>query len=247
MRDWLGLLTLACCSACTTSGFSPVPDASAPDAAISGYIGRASDPNEDRDNDGVCNGTELALGRDPDRVDTDRDGIPDYTEVNANFPLTDPAIPGPDQVAYLYADSYMNIDFIVRMTVNGSGLGYTGEFRPFEAFDARGITARDFYIGAEAIGGDPTDNVRGVQADAERFESVLGKTRVSFQLHFGIGTVKVAGCTIGYPFEYRLKDDNGRFSASRDYLLIVSPDSRAAGEPGEQMREPKFCVPASCT
>ncbi len=244
MRDWLVLLTLACSPACTTSGYSPESDASSLDAAISGYVDRLSDPNEDRDNDGVCNGTELTLGSDPDRADTDRDGIPDYTEINANFPLTNPSIPGSDQVAYLHADAYTTIDFVVRMTVYGSGLGYTGEFRPFEAFDARGLTARDFYLGAEAIGGEPTDNVRGVQADAERFESVLGKTRVSFQLHFGIGTVKVAGCTIGYPFEYRLKDDNGRFTASRDYLLIVSPDSSAAGE---QTDPQNFCVPTSCT
>ena len=240
MRDWLVLLTLACTSACTTSGFDSMPDASGADAAVSGGGGVRSAANDDRDHDGVCNGTELTLGSDPDRADTDRDGIPDYTEVNANFPLTDPSIPGPDQVTYLYAESYGAIDFVVRMTVNGSGLGYTGEFRPFEAFDSRGITARDFYLGAEAVGGEPTDNVRGVQADAERFESVLGKTRVSFLLHFGVGTVKVADCTMGYPFEYRLKDDNGRFSASRDYLLIVSPDSRAAGEQ-------EFCVPASCT
>jgi hypothetical protein len=240
MRGWLVLLTLACTSACTTSGYSLEPDASSTDAAVGGGGGKRSDPNDDRDHDGVCDGTELTLGSDPERADTDRDGIPDYTEVNANFPLTDPSIPGPDQVLYLSADSYTTIDFVVRMTVNGSGLGYTGEFRPFEAFDARGITARDFYLGAEAIGGEPTDNVRGMQPEAERFESVLGKTRVSFQLHFAVGMVKVADCTIGYPFEYRLKDDNGRFTASRDYLLIVSPDSRAQGEL-------KYCSPTSCT
>lgn len=239
MRGWLVGVSLACATACTTSGYVPEADGSVGDAAISGSAGSRSDPNDDRDRDGVCNGTELALMSDPDRGDTDRDGIPDFTEAFANFVATDPLIPAPDQLLYLFAASRESVAFELRMTVNGSGLGYTGEFRALDAPDPRGVTAKDFYLGAEALGGEPADNVRGVQAESERFESVLGKTRVSFQLHFAIGAAKVTGCTMGYPFEYRLKDDNGRFSASRDYLLVVTPDLNANGEH-------TFCVPASC-
>jgi hypothetical protein len=239
MRGWLLGLSLACATACTTSGYTPSFDGSVSDAAVSGSAGTRSDPNDDRDHDGLCDGTELALTTDPDRSDTDRDGLPDFTEAFVNFSATDPQIPAPDQVMYLSAASSQPIDFDVRMTVVGSGLGYTGEFRGLDAPDARGISAKDFYLGAEAVGGEPVDNVRGIQAESERFESVLGKTRVSFQLHFAVGATKALGCAIGYPFEYRLKDDNGRYSASRDYLLIVVPDSNANGEH-------TFCVPATC-
>jgi hypothetical protein len=211
------------------------------DAAHSGSGGSAAvlNPDDDRDRDGICDVTEAALTTDPDRVDTDRDGLPDFTEVNANFDATNPMIPGLDAVAYLSAASANTIEFEARMTVDGSGLGYTGEFRTREAFDPNGLTAKDFYQGAVAIGGQPTDNVRGVQAESERFESVLGRTRVAFQLRFGIGVVKPANCSFGYPFEYRLKDDNGRFTATRDYLLIVTPDSDARGQH-------KYCLPAAC-
>jgi hypothetical protein len=237
-RWWVGL-GLACATACTTSGYAPSSDASVSDAAISGSAGARSHLNDDRDRDGVCDGTELALMSDPDRADTDRDGIPDFTEAFSNFVVTDPLVPAPDQVFYLFATARESVAFELRMTVNGSGLGYTGEFRALDAPDPRGITAKDFYLGAEALGGEPADNVRGVQAQSEHFASVLGKTRVSFQLRFAVGATKVAGCTMGYPFEYRLKDDNGRFSASRDYMLVVTPDLNANGEH-------TFCVPASC-
>jgi hypothetical protein len=240
MREWLVGLCLACASACTTSGYMP-SDAGESDAAISGNGGNHSDDDDDddRDHDGVCNGTELALMSDPDRADTDRDGFPDYTEVMANLIPTNPSIPGPEQIVYLDGSAASTIDFEVRMTVDGSGLGYTGEFRPDASPDPRGISAKDFYLGAEALGGQPLDNVRGVQPASERFESVLGKTRVSFQLHFAVGTTKVAGCTIGYPFEYRLKDDNGRFGSSRGYMLVVTSGLNAKGEH-------TYCVPASC-
>jgi hypothetical protein len=226
-------------AACTTSGYAPDSDAAVGDAAISGRAGARSDPNDDRDHDGVCNGTELALQSDPDRPDTDQDGLPDFTEAFVNFSPTDPAIPAPDQVTYLSSASNEPIDFQVRMTVVGSGLGYTGEFRQLDAPDPRGLSAKDFYLGAEAVGAEPVDNVRGVQAESERFDSVLGKTRVLFTLHFAVGAMKAPGCAIGYPFEYRLKDDNGRYSAARDYLLVVTPDLKTSGEH-------TFCVPASC-
>lgn len=239
MREWLVGLCLACTSGCTTSGDAPGPDVSVTDAAISGRGGTYSNPDADRDHDGVCNGTELALKSNPDNPDTDGDGLPDFTEVMANYNATNPLIPGPEQVVYLAGDSQAPIDFEVRMTVDGTGLGYTGEFRPDESPDPRGIGAREFYVGAEALGGQPSDNVRGVQAESERFESVLGKTRISFRLQFAVGMTKVAGCTIGYPFEYRLKDDNGRYGSSRGYILIVTPPLNATGEH-------MFCVPASC-
>src|SRR3954452_23122734 len=118
MRECLVGLCLACASPCTTGGFSSQSDASVSDAAMSGTGASDSDGNDDRDHDGVCNATELALMSDPDRADTDGDGFPDYTEVMANFVLTNPSIPGPEQIAYLDGAAESPIDFEVRMTVD---------------------------------------------------------------------------------------------------------------------------------
>jgi hypothetical protein len=229
-------------SACTGSGYLPYSSELGGDAAVSGDALPSEDPDDDRDHDGVCNGTEIALASNPERADTDGDGFPDFTEVMANYVPTNPVVPNPDQVTYLSGSSESTVDFEVRMTVDGAGLGYTGEFRPDASPDPRGISAKDFFLGAEAVGGQPTDNVRGVDAEGERFNSVLGKTRVSFRLHFALGRNKAASCAIGYPFEYRLKDDNGRYSAARSFMLVVTPaDERLNANGGHT-----FCVPASC-
>jgi hypothetical protein len=78
-----------------------------------------------------------------------------------------------------------------------------------------------------------------VLVDSERFGSVLGRTRLVFKLRFRVSTDKLADCTIGYPFEYRLKADNEKIVVSRDYLLVVRPET-ADGE------RANFCVPSSC-
>jgi hypothetical protein len=233
---------MACAAACT-SGDRPDDDSRRasvePPAANSGRGGSVDDPDADRDRDGVCDATEKDLGSDPDRADSDHDGLPDFTEIIANYNLVDPVIPAPDQVGFLAGVPQAALDLAVRMTVDGSGQGYTGEFREGDALDARGLTAKDFYEGAVAQGGEPPDNIRGVLVDSERFGSVLGKTRLSFKLRFRVSTDKLADCTIGYPFEYRLKADNEKIAVSRDYLLVVTPETKD----GERA---KFCVPSSC-
>jgi hypothetical protein len=206
---------------------------------MSGRGGSLVDPDADRDHDGVCDGTERELASDPDRADSDHDGLPDFTEIIAGYNLTDPMIPSPDQVGFLPGVPQAALDLQVRMTVDGSGQGYTGEFQERDALDAHGLTAKDFFEGAVAQGGEPPDNIRGVLVDSERFGSVLGKTRLSFKLRFRVSTEKLADCTIGYPFEYRLKADNDKIATSRDYLLVVAPQT-ADGE------RAKFCVPSSC-
>lgn len=239
-----GSIVAVCTSACQLGAFGSSDGGSTPSDAISGDASSLPQPNDDSDRDGVCNATEVDLRTDPDRADTDRDGLPDFTELIANYDSTDPIEPGPELVAYLPADSSASIDFEVRMTVEGSGLGYTGEFRERDALDARGFTAKDFFDDAKAVAGEPSDNVRGVQASSERFDSVLGRTRLAFMLHFSTGAVKPVGCSVGYPFEYRLKDDAGRFTSARDYLLVVVPEAARITTAGAERA--KFCTPARC-
>ena len=239
MREWLVGLSLAC-AACSTSEFDPQQAVIPPPAAVSGEGGIPFDDDEDSDRDGVCDSYEVNLGSDRTRADTDRDGLPDLSEIVGGFNLTDPNTPAPDQVAYIVGSPGATLEFPLRLTLEGSGQGYSGEFRVrSDALDPRGYTAKDFFEGAVALGGEPPDNVRGVQAESERFMSVMGKTRLSFQLHFRVRADELPRCAIAYPFEYRLKADNGRFAASRDYVLIVVPESSN----GERR---SFCAPEVC-
>jgi hypothetical protein len=243
MRGWLVSVSMACAAltwpACT-SGAGPNDPEPIADAG-SGEQGEQRE--DDRDRDGVCDLVEInELMSDPDRADTDGDSIPDFTEVIASYNPTNPNLPAPDQVAYLSAAPDTVIDVPVRITLDGIGQGYTGEFRAWDALDPRGLTARDFFESAVALGGEPPDNIRGLQSESGRFTSVLGKTRLSFTLRFRMSAAaaeQTARCTIGYPFEYRLKADNGSFAAARDYLLIVVPESTG----GEKR---SFCVPEAC-
>ena len=240
MRGWLVAVAVACAGACTSGGPSDDGASGESPAANSGRGGSLFDPDADRDHDGVCDGTEKGFASDPDRADSDQDGLPDFTEVVARYNLTNPNSPAPDQVGFLAGVPQAALDLPVRMTVDGSGQGYTGEFRERDALDAHGLTAKSFYEGAVAQGGEPPDNIRGVLVDSERFGSVIGRTRLSFKLRFRVSTNKLADCTIGYPFEYRIKGDNEKIVASRDYLLVVTPQT-------EDGARAKFCVPTlSC-
>lgn len=236
MRPWLLGLAMACATSCST-GDDLDDMGHRSDRGAAAYGGRV-DLDADTDGDGVCDATEEAYGSDIETPDSDRDGLPDLTELVANFEPSDPASPNADQIGYIAGAPQAALDFVLRMTVEGSGLGYSGEFRDFETIDAFGLTAKDFYEGAVALGGDPPDNVRGIQEESEHFSAVLGRTRLSFMLRFQVRTTKLSNCTMAYPFQYRLKATDGKYVASRDYLLIVTHD-----ESGER---PKFCLPPTC-
>lgn len=230
-------LAVAFATSCAT-GDDPEDWAHRAGPESAAYGGGRVDLDVDTDSDGVCDVTEEAYGSDVNTSDSDRDGLPDLTELAANFDPSDPTSPNPDQIGYIAGAPQAALDFVLRMTVEGSGLGYSGEFRDFETIDAFGLTAKDFYEGAVALSGDPPDNVRGIQAESEHFSSVLGKTRLSFMLRFQVRTTKLSNCTMAYPFEYRVKATDGRYVASRDYILIATHDGD-----GER---PKFCLPPAC-
>lgn len=241
MRFWLAGLAIAWTSSCAVPSEEPevLGDELPPrTAAYGGRATGATGVDVDTDHDGACDATELTYGSDPNTPDGDRDGLPDLTELLSNFDPSDPTSPNADQIGYISGAPQAVLDFPLRMTVEGNGLGYSGEFRDFETIDERGFRAKDFFEGAVAISGEPPDNVRGIQAESEHFSSVLGKTRLSFQLRFQVRSSNLAPCTMGYPFEYRLKATDGKYVASRDYFLVVTHDGQ-----GER---PQFCMPPAC-
>jgi hypothetical protein len=209
-------------------------------------VERARDPaanggklGNDHDHDGVCDSTELRYGGDLGRADSDRDGLPDLPELLAGFNPTDANSPGPDQVAFISGTSQTALDFEVRLTLDGSGQGYTGEFVAGSSLSDDLLSSADFFNGAVALGADPRENGREMIAASERFGSVDGRTRLSFRLSFAYMQADPAPCTTGYPFMYRIQADNGDLAAGRPYLLIVTSDEGSGGSA-------EFCVPSAC-
>jgi hypothetical protein len=227
---WLALqLTAAACTLAVVDAPIPSKDVPVPAPAKS----------DDRDQDGLCDSTEERIRTNPDVLDTDADGFPDMVEVVAGYNPSDPSTPGLDQLGYLVAQPGRTLDLELRSTIDGNGQGATGQFMARNAFDAHAFRASDFFVSALAIGAEPPDNVRGISAGEERFASVLGKTRLSFRLHFEFTSDLTLHCVAALPFVYSIKSDTGGYMGSRDYLLIVPPND-SAFEPED------FCRPVAC-
>lgn len=194
----------------------------------------------DRDHDGLCDATERQIGTDPLAVDTDGDGLPDLIELGNGFDPTDSSTPAPDQVAYLEARPGAILDFAVRATVDGHGQGVSGLFQAITSIYADGTTAEDFFSAASAVSADPVDGARSIDTSAARFDSVLGRTRLGFSLHFEYaGSAKPPECAKAYPFRYSTKSDDGATMAVRLFLLVVAP----AGQAGH---DASYCLPSDC-
>jgi hypothetical protein len=170
---WL-LVLLAVC-ACGGGGRGP---------ARGGQAASADAGAADSDQDGLCDSTETQLGTDPHAVDSDGDGLPDLIELGNGFDPTDPTSPAADQVGYLQAQPGAQLDFQVRITVDGDGQGLSGVFEPISSIYGDGVTAGDFLVSEQALAADPADTVRSIDTSAVHFTSVLGHARLAFGLSF---------------------------------------------------------------
>jgi Bacterial TSP3 repeat len=194
----------------------------------------------DRDGDGLCDKSEADLGTDPDAADTDHDGFPDALEVLAGFNPTDASSPSADQLAYLAAEPGQTLALDVRTTIDGNGEGATGQFVASNAFDRQGLRASDFFVDGSAVSAEPPENVRGIQANDERFQTVLGKTRLSFQLRFAFADDHHDfTCAAGLPFDYAVKGDVGSYLGAGSYLLVVTRKNPV-------LDQADFCRPVAC-
>lgn len=195
----------------------------------------------DRDEDGLCDDTEGELGTDPDALDTDRDGLPDVIELVSGHEPVVSEDPPPEQLAYLVGDRGAAVDFEARFTVEGDGQALTGWFASLGALYRDGDNAERYFAGASALEASPADAARSIVRDAARFEAVLGRTRLSFQLRFELGADQASrGCARAYPFRYSIKSDDGVTRAERAYLLVI-------GETGAStLVADAFCLPSGC-
>ena len=72
----------------------------------------------------------------------------------------------------------------MRATVDGNGESISGAFLSLPGLDPDGLTAADFFRSAVAVSADPIDSVRSINGESARFGSVLGRTRLAFNLRF---------------------------------------------------------------
>ncbi|MGD8861394.1 MAG: hypothetical protein PVI30_15400 [Myxococcales bacterium] len=197
----------------------------------------ASLPRLDVDGDGLCFDTEMELGTNPERADTDADDLPDLTELGAGFDPISPGSPAADQVGFLVARAGASLEFPAHATISGDGAQVSGFFEPADGFGPQdGRSAADFFAGAVAESADPVDNVRSIDRESGRFDAVSGETWLGFRLRFEYRADGPVSCARAYPFRYLLKDDRGNLLGGRRYLLVVTP-------PGP---EPDYCVPTEC-
>jgi hypothetical protein len=207
-------------------GHPPLSDAATPGGA------------SDRDGDGLCDTTEVEFGSDPKRSDSDADGIPDLIELGNGFDATDSTLPAGDQVAYLTAEPGAMLDFPVRVTIEGTGVGVSGRFESMGSFYSDSSEAKDFFRTAQAVSADPVDGVRSIDTEAARFRSVLGRTRLEFSLRF-VYAANSSRCALAYPFSYVLESDSGEVLSDVLCLLVVSPQGADTSVDG-------YCLPSGC-
>jgi hypothetical protein len=232
----LALGVLVCAAACTPQLRADTRQPPGPD----GGVAPPGKTPPDRDHDGLCDATEQDLGSDPDALDSDHDGYPDAVELLNGFDPVSPDSPGLDQVAFLASKMGAGLDFGVRATVDGDGESYTGILAPYPSNDSDQRTILDFYQGGVAVSAEPPENVHAVDAQAERFDTVLGHTRLSFALRFEYSSADDFPCAEGFSFAYATKTDQGHHPSSRDYMLVVVPKDSTGRKPED------YCLPETC-
>jgi len=193
----------------------------------------------DEDGDGLCDVTEEQMATRLDAIDSDGDGIPDLPEVVFGYDAVNPDEPLEYELAFLPAIPGATTTFSVRSTVVGAGEPHGGAFEALASLDAARTTAQAFFAQGMAVSADPPDNVRGIEANGERFASVLGETRLSFELEFRYGLSEPVPCTQAFPFRYLVKSEIGRVLDIQAFLLIVGP-AESGGDPES------YCLPSTC-
>lgn len=211
-----GLCALAGCR----NPVQPIPQDGGPDANVVVYT--------DSDGDGLCDQTELSRGTDPTIPDTDGDGVSDRVEIDFGFQPTRTDSPDRELLLYVSEAAGASIDVPIAHIVRADGESFTGAFQALPVIDAESASAMDFYSGSIAIAADPMQNVFQVVPEEERFDGVIGRTQLLYQVTFQSPAVEPRGCMRAYPWRYNIKRNDGTLVFARRYLLVVVPDGPAA-------------------
>ena len=217
------------CTACAAT--PPARDLDA-DGSVGDAVGEA-----DRDRDGLCDSSERALGTDVSRADSDGDGLLDVHEQIAGTDPRDRLDPTEDRVLLLPAGE--GLDFAVSLAVDQSGAAVRGELKDRNALDPLERRAGDYFRGSSAREALPPENVRSVETGRARFASVLGRTQLTFVLHFAAEADAAPDCAAVLPFDYAATLDDGTVLTKERLVLVVAKD---ATPPAAE----DFCRPVAC-
>lgn len=201
--------------------------------------GGSSGSGDDSDGDGLCDDTEESLGSSSDTGDSDDDGLPDLIELLYGFTLTDPLSPPAERIARLEARPGAELRFPVRFTVDGESTDFVGFFEDSAAPYDDGSSAGMYLESSIAIGAQPPEAARVVDAPRQRFLAVLGHARLELEVRFiAPENEDPERCGRAYPFRYGVREDGEGVVGDRLYLLLVT---------GPGMDSPQdFCQPLDC-
>ena len=207
------LMTLACCGPRVVR-----PDASA-DAASDQPPPDTLVIRVDRDGDGLCDDTEREARTDPDRVDTDGDGFTDGWEYGWNFsPLSATSPPSERQLPWSEAPG-APLEAIFTSNYRGNGEGVFGAFWDSPA-GIDGVRGEELGLCIEALAAVPQSNAP--DRVAERFVSVLGTTRLTFQLRGEWPARPALRCRRAYAIYPTVYAEGRGVISLRSFFLVVS-------------------------
>lgn len=182
-------------------------------------------PGLDSDADWLCDATERGAGTDPSLADSDGDRLPDGLELQYGLNALDDGDPGVAQIVFLVAapGSVGELDLFV--VVDGAGEAFSGEMEAWPVLDPTWSNAESYFTNAIAISAEPPDHVFGFPDNGDRIGSVVGETRLGFQLRFAFNADVAGNCAQAVPFTYAVKRQDGARFGDRYYVLVVAPDT----------------------
>jgi hypothetical protein len=216
------------------------PESSPPAPGLDGDTPPADagtiDPTQDTDGDGLCDTTEIQWGTLVEDPDSDDDGLNDWVERILGFDAFDPGSPTRELLVFLTENEASSAQLPILRAVRGEGETYAGAFMELPIADRLGVTAREFFEGAYAVGAMPAENVYEIHEEDQVFVGVTGRTQLYFEVRFAYGDAVDRGCGRVYPFRYDIRREDGATVYARRFILVVLPR-------GQRLDTVEWCVP----
>ncbi len=178
-------------------------------------------PLGDRDGDGLCDPREVELGTLPDRMDTDRDRLPDGVEFVAGFSPDETDDPPPGHVVWALGSAGTEANAIVQFDVRGRGEDFEAAFEAPAFVPGASGSARNYFVSLRAHGVFPPEAAARVEPEAGRVRGLVGRALLSFEVRFRIPPSSDSGCLRGLPFQVVLKRSDGTRWPTQRRLLVA--------------------------
>lgn len=192
----------------------------------------------DTDQDGLCDGTELGFGLDPEGEDSDRDGTWDLVELAYGYAPLSPQSPRSQELVVFVDGGPTERVVPLRVPAELEGESVRARFVAGEAVLSPGLDAAAFFAGVEATGVSPADAAIRIEEDA--FVGVFGAVELEWRVTFqrpAAGDAPDApappdDCIAGYPFVVAVEpvDGEGPLLALERALVVTIPEGLSFGD-----------------